>query len=44
MTDATTELKKKGFNLDARDVTGRNRCVKFKFPGTSKAVPVAMKR
>jgi hypothetical protein len=44
MTDATTELKKEGFNLDARDVTGKNRCVKFKFPGTSKAVPVAMKR
>ena len=43
LTDATTELKKLGFNLEARDSSGNARCVRFKFPATSKAVPVARK-
>ena len=43
MADAATELKKEGFNLDARDASGKSRCVRFKFPETTKAVPVARK-
>lgn len=43
ITDASTELRKEGFNLEARDASGKNRCVKFKFPGSDRAVPVAKK-
>ena len=43
LADATTELKKEGFDLDSRDSTGSTRCARFRFPNTSKAVAVARK-
>jgi hypothetical protein len=43
LSQTTNILTELGFLLNERDVTGKKRCVKFRFPEQTRAVPVKMK-